>query len=425
MNKLSRILAIPIATFILFSLSLTSFAQESIQGNGNNTSKKKAIDISNAMVTDNLLNEDSVRWYKFVLLQDNSVFLNFTNEDDGAYQYCWYMSIFYSDGKSVIKEGSVEGKGKNTVIELADLEADTYYIKIQRAINGNPLMNGFSDSNYSLSVVDPYENRILLSNGICELDKEGTIFCAINNVLYQKTYDGKAYAALYYYNDKTCLILVGETEDSVISNVMGEGASTSYDGTINYYGVTYYYKTNHSRVDGLVNDALSPNLYLCNDGKEIMPKSAAKEIIRYIMADEPSSGLLLGYVGVELEKSAFFVMGGIIVILSVAVISLLISKRKIAKERDKLKELRSNSTSVSNSSLNSSQSSYSPSIYSSSTSNSDFEKNLNDFNDMQTVMSARIVNTPGYDPEGFTSNVQSYDDYLNTVDDFPDPGSIW
>ena len=126
--------------------------EEIIYEKENNNKKSKANEIAlGGSITGRLSSEKDVDWYKFKALGDGKLLFEFTPETSSVYAYCWYATVYDSDGKKVLKEGALSGK-EASKFSISDVKENTYYLKISRISGGNPLTNGFSKDNYSISV---------------------------------------------------------------------------------------------------------------------------------------------------------------------------------------------------------------------------------------------------------------------------------
>ena len=126
--------------------------EEIVYEKESNNKKSKANEIAlDGSITGKLSSEKDVDWYKIKALGDGKLLFNFAPETSSVYAYCWYATIYDSDGKTVLNEGTLSGQ-KASDFSVKDVKENTYYLKISRISGGNPLTNGFSKDNYTISV---------------------------------------------------------------------------------------------------------------------------------------------------------------------------------------------------------------------------------------------------------------------------------
>lgn len=118
--------------------------------NNNKKSKANKIELGGG-ITGKLSSEKDADWYKFPSLGEGKLLFNFTHEASGAYAYCWYATVYDTDGKKVLNEGTLSGRDP-TDFSVSVSEEGTYYLKISKISGGNPLTNGFSKDKYTVAV---------------------------------------------------------------------------------------------------------------------------------------------------------------------------------------------------------------------------------------------------------------------------------
>ena len=118
--------------------------------NNNKKSKANKIELDTA-ITGKLSSEKDVDWYKFSSLGEGKLLFNFTHEASSAYAYCWYATVYDTDGKKVLNEGTLSGR-EPTDFSVSVSEEGTYYLKISKISGGNPLTNGFTKDEYTIAV---------------------------------------------------------------------------------------------------------------------------------------------------------------------------------------------------------------------------------------------------------------------------------
>lgn len=151
---------ISLLIIVLFlGTGITAFAKEdetnevkvvSEKENNNKKSKANKIELDSS-ITGKLSSEKDVDWYKFSSLGEGKLLFKFTHEADSSYVYCWYATVYDTDGKKVLNEGTLSGRDP-TDFSVSDLKEGTYYLKISKISGGNPLTNGFSKEKYTIAV---------------------------------------------------------------------------------------------------------------------------------------------------------------------------------------------------------------------------------------------------------------------------------
>ena len=106
--------------------------EEIVYEKESNNKKSKANEIAlDGSITGKLSSEKDVDWYKIKALGDGKLLFNFAPETSSVYAYCWYATIYDSDGKTVLNEGTLSGQ-KASDFSVKDVKENTYYLKISR-----------------------------------------------------------------------------------------------------------------------------------------------------------------------------------------------------------------------------------------------------------------------------------------------------
>lgn len=144
---------------LVLSAGTTVFAEETKteevkvvaeKENNNKKSKANKIELGGA-ITGKLSSEKDADWYKFSSLGEGKIQFNFTHEASGAYAYYWYATVYDTDGKKVLNEGTLSGR-EPTDFSVSVTKEGTYYLKISKISGGNPLTNGFTKDKYTVAV---------------------------------------------------------------------------------------------------------------------------------------------------------------------------------------------------------------------------------------------------------------------------------
>ena len=368
-----------------------------------NTSKKNAKKITEAGVTQHLEKESQKRWYTFSTEKEGDALVIFDNSADTVYSYYWYMTVYKKDGKTVLKEGNVEGGGKTTRIALTNLEAGKYYIRIARSSGGNPFMIGYTDAEYTIHLITADTQRPALvtdpsdgssaesskvsskaesskadsavqsgdgvSSAVAEkgtvffLQEKDTLLCSLGGRLYVKENDGVCMAGYYTHTSgQTGPLLVGESEEAVKYYSTGSSEEEFECGTLSYDGKQYYYSHAWGFLPGDFTDTLTPAIYKCSAGEKLETADAARELLNVYFGKDPKDGFETSNISEFFAQYWYWFVLAAFVILVIIIVILRFAKKKA-----------SYSSSYSNSSYSSysSGSSYSGSSYRSSSSSYD------------------------------------------------------
>ena len=161
MKKFFSLVFVLLIILSAFAFSLNAFAaekddveedQEVVMEKEKNNKLKNANEIKmGGSITAKLSSDSDVDWFKFKTPSDGDIMFNFTHEADGVYAYYWYATVYSSDKKTVLNEGSLSGKEPSD-FSVSKVKKGTYYLKISRISGGNPLTNGFTKAEYTVSV---------------------------------------------------------------------------------------------------------------------------------------------------------------------------------------------------------------------------------------------------------------------------------
>lgn len=106
-------------------------------------------------VTGNLASRDDVDFFSFTLDVPGRVDFCFSYDgSSGGYTYLWEGVVYGTDGTTALNSENVpikEGEEVHFGTGESDLEPGTYYLKISVASGGNPLMSGYSDTDYHIT----------------------------------------------------------------------------------------------------------------------------------------------------------------------------------------------------------------------------------------------------------------------------------
>ena len=416
MKKIICLICAIAAIVALFAPATASAAK------AKNTSKKYATKITEEGITQNLQKESQKRWYTFTTEKDGDAIIIFDNTADTVYSYYWYMTVYKKDGKTVVKEGNVEGGGKTTCIALEGLEAGKYYICIARSSGGNPFMVGYTDAEYTINLITadtqrpemaeekPEDDKAESSKNeagapegnkdsgekveqgrVLLIEKKNAVLCSLEGKLFVKENEGAAMVA--YYTNKsgqTGPILVGETKEAVKYYSSNAGEGEFEYGIIKYDDKQYYYSCAWRFVPGVITDTLTPAVYKCSAEETMAASYAARELLNVYFGKDPKDGFTKAAVIGFIEQYWFGLAIGVIVLIVIIV--------KIVEA------IRDNSSSYSSSYRSSSYSgsSYSSSSYSGgSYSGSSYGGSSSSYDDYG-------ISKPAYDYNHVTVGEQDY-----------------
>lgn len=106
-------------------------------------------------VTGQLSSRDDNDFYRFTIDVTGSVVFHFSFDGSSqGYTYLWDGAVYGTDGTTVLNSGAIpieEGEEITFGTGESSLEPGTYYLKISAAVGGNPLMNGYSDTDYHIT----------------------------------------------------------------------------------------------------------------------------------------------------------------------------------------------------------------------------------------------------------------------------------
>lgn len=191
-------------------------------------SAAKETPIGDEGVTDHLTNAKDVNWYKITMTEKGMAVISIQSlqENWNGYTYNWHASVYAADKKTMIKETGVEGYNYTTYLATGELEAGDYYLRIGAVSSSNPLMAGFTDKDYRVSLTVAYAS--IQNEGPVgktkTVSKAGEVICAIDGEVFVKCGDGEALAGLYR-NKKGAIVpfLVSKDQAAVSYMVMSTG----------------------------------------------------------------------------------------------------------------------------------------------------------------------------------------------------------
>ena len=405
-----------------------------------NTSKKNAKKITEAGVTQHLEKESQKRWYTFSTEKEGDALVIFDNSADTVYSYYWYMTVYKKDGKTVLKEGNVEGGGKTTRIALTNLEAGKYYIRIARSSGGNPFMIGYTDAEYTIHLITADTQRPALvtdpsdgssaesskvsskaesskadsavqsgdgvSSAVAEkgtvffLQEKDTLLCSLGGRLYVKENDGVCMAGYYTHTSgQTGPLLVGESEEAVKYYSTGSSEEEFEYGTLSYDGKQYFYSHAWGFLPGDFTDTLTPAIYKCSAGEKLETADAARELLNVYFGKDPKDGFEKAKAAGFFAKYWFWLVLGVIVliVIIVKIVSAVNDKTPSYSSSSYSSYSGSSSSGSSSSGSSSSSSSYSGSSY----SDSSYSGSSSSYDDYG-------ISRPAYDYNHVTVGEQDY-----------------
>lgn len=353
-------------------------------------------------LTDHLETAEDVKWYSFALPYEGAVLISVQSLQQRwtGYTYYWYATLYASDMETVITGVSVRGADHLTTLSASDLAAGTYYLKINSVAMGNPLMAGFTDEAYqlSLSTFDYAAKPTYENDRVLVLSSANQFICQLGETYFYKLHDGEAYAALFC-NSKGVIVpvLISEQKEAVEFYASDGTLVHAYDYPHEYEGKEYYYSYSDSLTCQTGNE--KPFFFLFSQSR--VNGAIVNEIVKQHTHDVSGGFNLLQFI--QDNWVWIVIVGGIVLLIVILAI------------KDKVS---------GGSSSSSSHSSYSSGGYSSSSggSSSPTDQQLREMEDMRIINQInQNMNTPGYDPESFGSDVETFP---TDIDSFPPPSDM-
>lgn len=119
-------------------------------------------------VTGDLSSRDDLDFYRFEVEVPDGVNFIFTFDGSrGGYTYLWDAAIYDTDGVTELKSGPIQiEEGKEATFSATGLEPGAYYLKISAASGGNPLLNGYSDTDYHVAFLPRCAEHTTLAHAL-------------------------------------------------------------------------------------------------------------------------------------------------------------------------------------------------------------------------------------------------------------------
>lgn len=197
-------------------------------------------------LSDFLGDAKDVRWYSFEMTEQGSGVIQIQSCQKvwTGYTYYWYATVYAADQETVVAETSVRGASYLTTLTTGELAAGNYYLQMRSVAYNNPLMGGFTDEPFELTLRKYYysADRVYEHDGVQVVNSADELICKLGTAFFEKVNDGMAYVALYR-NEKGAIvpILIGETAESVEYRVSDGTSVNASNITFEYKGKEYYY----------------------------------------------------------------------------------------------------------------------------------------------------------------------------------------
>lgn len=134
-------------------------------------------------MTGNLSIQEDVDFYSFTVNTAGTVELEFSGSGQSSYMYTWEVTIYGTDGVTVLKSGTVESKEAVSNYSIPEItDPGTYYLRITVSKSLNPFLNGYSDEDYhiaftSVCTVHPSETKYTIKQPTCTQPGERISVC--------------------------------------------------------------------------------------------------------------------------------------------------------------------------------------------------------------------------------------------------------
>ena len=372
---------ISVITFLLGANSFVLSAEE-------NDDSFAAVPIPQEGLEDNIATADDVKWYSFTVEKDAEVLLCIKSLQKNwtGYTYYWYAAVYASDRETLLAKDAVRGAYYTTYIELNELTAGTYYLKITSVAHNNPLMAGFTDEKYQLTANVFYHDTVVSydKKGVQTMSGKGQLICKFGNKFFIKLNEGEAYVALYRnQNNNIVPILISEDKEAV-AYMISDGTVAEAETFRKYYKGTEYYCAGADYVEDIPDPDANHPIFATTryQNTAVGVFDEVMEQLEVEAAGGEFKYFLKNYWGWLL----FF--GGVILIIVCVVVKEKISERNYKKS--------SHSISYSGN--------YGGESYKTPT-----EQDLRDMEDMEIAKGiSERINTPGYDPEAPGPDPESF-----------------
>lgn len=348
-------------------------------------------------LTDHLETAEDVKWYSFELSNEGAVLISVQSLQERwtGYTYYWYATLYAADMETVIAGESIRGADYLTTLSAGDLAPGTYYLKINSVAFNNPLMAGFTNESYQLSLktFDYAAKPTYEKDRVLVLTSADQFICRLGDTYFYKLNDGEAYAALFY-NKKGVIVpvLISEQKEAVEFFASDGTLVPAYEFPHEYEGKKYYYSNSDCLTCQTGNER--PFFFLFSQNR--VNGAIVNEIMEQYTDDIGGGFSLLKFI--QDNWVWISIVGGILLIIL------------ILAAKDKLGEY------TSSSNKGSSGRSSDGSTYTGSDS-SDTEQRLQDLDDMEIAQTiTKNLNTPGYDTESFGPDVETFP---TDIDSFP------
>lgn len=252
-------------------------------------------------LTDNLSDEDEVKWYSFEMAEPGDAVLVVTGLQDhwDGYAYHWQCVICEADQESVITGANISGCSETngpSVLSVPGLAAGTYYVQMARARSSNPLMATFTTDPYQMQLFRYYPTAYsapAANNQIQTFQNAGDILWAFDGTAFVKLHDGECYGALAKNIDGAIVpVLIGK-EESAVEYVISSTGERVTATPLHYEPLgddSWYYSESRyvdAYTDAAADTSSLPMLYL---GDAAHMSTAAKEMADHLFqpeAEEP------------------------------------------------------------------------------------------------------------------------------------------
>lgn len=131
---------------------LTAYAEENInhESDDNNTVSKADTLQQGAVTVGRLDTKKDVDCFRIEVDYTCDILFHFTHEANGVYAYYWYAEITDQKG-NILNSGNLSGK-EPTDFSAQSVQPGVYYLKITPATGGNPMLVGYTNAAYRITM---------------------------------------------------------------------------------------------------------------------------------------------------------------------------------------------------------------------------------------------------------------------------------
>lgn len=133
------------------TLSMVASAEDGILHETDDNNSKESANVLEvgAITVGRLSDESDVDYYRIETTSTGDILFHFDHQSDKVYNYYWYAEVT-DEQNAVLNSGNLSGK-EPTDFSVQSVKPGVYYLKIAKAVAGNPFMIGFSDASYTIT----------------------------------------------------------------------------------------------------------------------------------------------------------------------------------------------------------------------------------------------------------------------------------